>query len=224
MDIKSNSFQRKGMGSSMIIFDLFSGTRSATRAFEQAGHTVISFELSPKHWATETVDVMDLKAKDLIAKYGQPDFVWASPPCTTFSVASGYKYWQKTPNGTIPKHPDVAVAIELVRHTLNLIKELNPTKGWLMENPRGMLRLQDVVKDIPRTTITYCQYGDFRMKPTDLWGVVPGWTPRQVCKAGDGCHEAVPKSNRTAGSTRLSRKKRSMIPDKLGLEILDAIS
>jgi len=29
----------------MLVFDFFAGTRSSTQAFEDAGHTVISFEL-----------------------------------------------------------------------------------------------------------------------------------------------------------------------------------
>ena len=72
----------------MIVFDFFSGTGSSTQAFEDAGHTVYRFELDEKFTATENVDIMKLNAKYLIEKYGQPDFIWASPPCTAFSVAS----------------------------------------------------------------------------------------------------------------------------------------
>jgi hypothetical protein len=66
-----------------------------------------------------------------------------------------------------------------------------------MENPRGMLRKLEVVKDLPRYTVTYCQYGDTRMKPTDLWGVVPKWSPRPTCKNGDTCHVSAPRGSRT---------------------------
>lgn len=206
----------------LLVFDFFAGTGSSTRAFEDAGHTVISFELNPKQKATENVNILDLTAEGLIAKYGRPDFIWASPPCTTFSVASCYKYWEQTPNGAVPKHPAVYEALNVVRHTLQLIADLNPTKGWIMENPRGMLRKQDVVKDVPRHTITYCQYGDFRMKPTDLWGVVPGWKPRPMCKNGQPCHEGAPAGTAT-GSTRLSKVARSMVPYELSLEILTVV-
>ena len=37
-------------------------------------------------------------------------------------------------------------------------------------------------------TVTYCQYGDTRMKPTDLWcsdSLFQQWTPRPMCKNGD---------------------------------------
>ena len=66
----------------MIIFDLFSGTGSSTQAFKDAGHTVISFEIDGNFVATQHVNILNLKAEDLIAKYGRPDFIWASPPCT----------------------------------------------------------------------------------------------------------------------------------------------
>ena len=206
----------------MLIFDFFAGTGSSTKAFEDAGHTVISFELNPKQKATENVNILDLTAEYLLATYGQPDFIWASPPCTTFSVASCYKYWAQTPNGAIPKHPDVYAAIEVVKHTIKLIEDLKPTKGWIMENPRGMLRKQEFMQRLERRTITYCQYGDFRMKPTDLWGVVPNWTPRPMCKPRMTCHEGAPAGS-TTGSTRLGKVARSMVPYELGKEILESL-
>jgi tRNA G37 N-methylase Trm5 len=45
----------------MIIFDFFAGTGSSTKAFEDRGHTVISFELNPKQSATENVDILELE-------------------------------------------------------------------------------------------------------------------------------------------------------------------
>ena len=77
----------------MLIFDLFAGTGSSTQAFKDAGHTVITFELDEQFEVTEHCDILDLTAEGLIAKYGQPDFIWASPPCTAFSVASIGHHW-----------------------------------------------------------------------------------------------------------------------------------
>lgn len=72
----------------MLVFDFFAGTKSSTKAFEDAGHTVISFDNDPQFDVTVQADVFTLSADELIARFGQPDFVWASPPCTAFSVAS----------------------------------------------------------------------------------------------------------------------------------------
>ena len=212
----------------MIIYDFFAGTGSSTKAFEDGGHKVIKVELDEYFEAHER-DILQLSAEYLINKYGQPDFIWASPPCQTFSVASIRYYWNYENGVAVPKNQKTLDGIERVRYTLQLIKDLNPTIGWLMENPRGMLRKQSVVQGLTRRTVTYCQYGDFRMKPTDIWGELPGWTPRPVCKAGANCHNSAKRGSDTgtqgigAGGKGGSRL-RSMIPYDLGKEILEAIT
>jgi hypothetical protein len=207
----------------VIIYDFFSGTGSSTQAFKDAGHTVISFELEPEFQATENVDVLLLKADELIAKYGRPDFVWASPPCTAFSVAAISHHWISGGNYPVPRTKEATQAQDLVRHTVSLIQELNPIQGWLIENPRGMLRKLEVVSHLPRRTVTYCQYGDTRMKPTDLWGYLPQWSPRIACKNGMPCHVSAPRGAKTGTQGLKGAKERSKVPYELGKEILNAL-
>lgn len=202
----------------MRVLDLFAGTGSATKAFEDAGHEVIKVELDEKFEAHER-DVLSLNADYLVSKYGQFDFVWASPPCTTFSIASCFIYWNR--DGSV-KDDRVYHGIAMVKKAIELVKAINPTHGWIIENPRGMLRKQEFMKDLPRRTISYCQYGDFRMKPTDLWGEVKGWIARPICKPGLKCHEQSPRGT-TTGNQRLSKRARSMIPYELGKEICETI-
>jgi hypothetical protein len=211
----------------MIVYDFFSGTGSSTKAFEDAGHTVIKVELD-EYFEADERDILQLTADYLIDKYGQPDFIWASPPCQTFSVASIRHYWTYEDGVAKPKNQKTLDGIERVRYTLELIQNLQPTMGWLMENPRGMLRKQPVVKGLTRRTITYCQYGDFRMKPTDIWGELQEWTPRPMCKAGMNCHNSAKRGSDTGtqgigGGGKGGSRLRSMIPYELGKEILDSI-
>jgi hypothetical protein len=208
----------------MLIFDLFAGTRSSTKAFADAGDTVITFELDSQFEATETVDVLTLTAEYLLDTYGQPDFIWASPPCTAFSVASIGHHWIAGGDWPQPRTDAAVFNQTLVAHTITLIEQLKPRHGYIIENPRGMLRKLQVVKDLPRTTVTYCQYGDTRQKPTDLWGTVTNWTPRPMCSPGSDCHEAAPRGSRTGTQGLKDSAIRSMVPYELGLEIRDAIT
>lgn len=204
----------------MLVFDFFAGTRSSTKAFEDAGHTVISFDNDFQFDVTVFADVFELTAEDLIARFGQPDFVWASPPCTAFSVASMGHHWAP---GREPKTVAAEVSMRLVAHTRKLLEGLNPQHGFIIENPRGMLRKLPMLDGLTRHTVTYCRYGDNRMKPTDLWTTVKNWEPRPMCKNGDSCHESAPRGAKTGTQGRSGAVTRSMVPYDLGAEILQAI-
>ena len=203
----------------MMIFDFFAGTGSATQAFHDAGHTVVKIELDEQFPADER-DILSISADYLVNRYGQPDFVWASPPCTTFSVASCGTYW--TPDGK-PKNEKAIAGLKMIEHTIALIQQLKPTKGFIIENPRGMLRKQSIMDFMDRRTVTYCTYGETRMKPTDLWGSVNGWTARPHCKNGDTCHEAAPRGSKKGTQGIKGSRQRSMVPIELSREILNAI-
>jgi hypothetical protein len=207
----------------VIIFDFFAGTGSSTQAFRDAGDTVYTFELDDYFDATENVDILTLSSDYLLRTYGQPDFIWASPPCTTFSVASIGHHWLQGGQNPIPRTSDAELGQRLVAHTRKLIEELNPTFGFLIENPRGMLRKLAVVDGLDRRTITYCQYGDKRMKPTDLWGSVTGWQPKNPCKNGAACHISAPRGSQTGTQGMKHSRLKSMIPYQLGEEIRRAI-
>lgn len=66
----------------------------------------------------------------------------------------------------------------------------------------------------PRYTVTYCQYGDTRMKPTDIFTNHPDPRFKPPCRNGDPCHTRAPRGART-GTQGLSKIDRSRIPDEL---------
>jgi len=208
----------------LVVLDLFAGTGSSTQAFADRGHKVVRVELDPQHEAELHADVSRLLTTQVFDLCGgEPDFIWASPPCTCFSVASIGHYWERGETSVRPKHPDALAAQELVLATLELIRNLVP-HFWLMENPRGMLRKMPFMAQYPRTTVTYCQYGDTRMKPTDLWGRMPwGWRPRPACKNGAPCHTPAPRGSRTGTQGIVGSVDRSRVPYELSLEICTQI-
>ena len=197
----------------MKCLDLFSGTRSIAKAFEQAGWEVFTIELDKQHkdisWY---VDIMQVTPQDIITRFGHPDVIWASPPCEKFSVASISHYWTKGSN--IPKTDESKAALQLLEHTVNLIKELEPT-FYFIENPRGKMRKMDCMLDLPRYTVTYCQYGDTRMKPTDIWTNHPCPNFKPPCKNGDTCHEPAPRGSSTGTQGLKGAIERSRIPEQL---------
>ena len=208
----------------LIVLDLFAGTGSSTQAFADAGHKVVRVELDPQHEAELHADVGKVLVDQLLDLCGgEPDFIWASPPCTAFSVASIGHYWEQGESFIRPARPEALAAQELVIRTLEIIRLLAP-HYWLMENPRGMLRKMHFMAQYPRTTVTYCQYGDTRMKPTDLWGRMPwGWRPRPACKNGDPCHTPAPRGSRTGTQGIVGSVDRSRVPYELSQEICSVV-
>lgn len=206
----------------MKVLELFAGSRSVGKAAESLGYEVFSSDLNSFDGIDYAVDIMEFDVSKVPFK---PDIIWASPPCTYFSVASIGKHWNKD---NTPKSENALKGVAFVKKTLEIIKELKPKK-WYIENPRGKLRKLPVVEGIPRTTVWYCKYGDTRAKPTDIWTnnlrslLNPdGWNPRAECSNGNkNCHhERAPRGSQTGTQGLKGNYNRSKIPEQLCLEIL----
>lgn len=144
----------------MKVLELFAGTRSIGKAFEAHGHEVFSIEwdksFSDIDWYA---DIMTVTAEDILERFGRPDVIWASPDCTTYSVAAISKHRRKEANGNLRPMTEYATFCDMVNaHVVELIRDLKP-RYWFIENPVGGLRKMDFMQDLPRHTVTYCQYG-----------------------------------------------------------------
>ncbi len=201
------------MSQKLKVLELYAGTRSIGKAFNRRGHEVFSIELDEQHKNIDWyADITKINVEDILERFGQPDVVWASPPCQRFSVASIGHHWIKGTNE--PKTEEAKEALQMLEHTVGLIKDLNPTY-YFIENPRGKMRKVNIMQDLPRYTVTYCQYGDTRMKPTDIWTNHPDPKFKPTCKNGDPCHVSAPRGSRTGTQGMKNSVLRSVIPDGL---------
>jgi hypothetical protein len=238
----------------MKILELFSGSRSIGKVAEDKGHEVFSVDNTDypnTNWVGDILD-WDYRLNEMnvgeLDELWIPDVIWASPPCTDFSVAcigkkwvSGHEYKPRDPN---------LLGIKILNKTLEIIAfylEENPNLVWYIENPRGKMRKSPEWTNFHhvRQTVSYCSYGDSRMKPTDIWTNALNWKPKPLCKnykydaygnvINRHCHHDLSQRGSTVRKLRAqgldvnkggteslkNNHERSKIPTKLCEEIVD---
>lgn len=204
------------------VLELFAGTRSIGKSFEEKGHEVFSVEWCKDFENIDLYcDIGKLTKEEIISKFGKPDVIWASPDCTTYSIAAISHHRKKEISGNLSPISEYAKFCDNVnKNMLKLIEELQP-KYYFIENPRGGLRKMDFMKGIPRYTVTYCQYGDIRQKPTDIFTNHPSPNFKPPCKRGATCHISAPRGSRTGTQGLKGSVERSRIPEELCNHIVD---
>lgn len=206
----------------MKVLELFAGTRSIGKAFDAKGHEVFSVEWDKSFDDIDLYqDIYELTAEQILQKFGRPDVIWASPDCSSYSIAAISHHRKRDENGNLSPVSDYAKFCDRVNlHVLNLILLLRP-KVWFIENPRGGMRKMNFMHGLPRYTVTYCQYGDTRMKPTDIWTNHPDPKFKPMCKNGDSCHISAPRGAKTGTQGLKGSRERSVIPAALCQHIVD---
>lgn len=227
----------------MKVLELFAGTRSIGKAFEARGHEVFSVEWEKSFENISLyADIGTLTAQDIIKLCGGvPDVIWASPDCTSYSIAGIHHHRRQNPEtGSLDPFSDYAkFCDEVNQNVLQLIRDLKP-RYWFIENPRGGMRKMKWMQPLPRYTVTYCQYeldkpaNERRMKPTDIWTNHPDPQFKPMCKNGDPCHERSPRGQTVKklraqgvdikkGGVEVQRNsiERGIIPAALCMHIVD---
>jgi len=206
----------------MKILELFAGSRSIGNVAESLGHEVYSIDIKQFPGINLAYDIEYL-TPDMIPF--APDMIWASPPCTTYSIAgiSTHRDMGK------PKTDFAKKSDKLVLNTLKLIKHFNCI--YYIENPRGYLRKMPFMRGIDRATVWYCKYGSKNAKPTDIFSnniynlfMPDGWKSKEQCFNGNHkCHhESAPRGSRSGTQGLKNNFERSKIPEELCIEILKA--
>jgi site-specific DNA-cytosine methylase len=205
----------------MKLLELFAGSRSVGNAADKLGFDVFSVDWTPYEKINLAIDIQQLQIDDVPFT---PDIIWASPDCTTYTIAAISTHR----NGVQPKSEYAKKCDVVNMHFIELIKQwevINPNMVFFIENPRGMLRQMPFMQEFKRHTIWYCQYGDDRAKPTDIWTNSKTWTPRPICHNGNkNCHhQPAPRGSKTGTQGKKGSYERSKIPNELCVEILGSL-
>lgn len=212
------------------ILELFAGARCIGRKAEELGMNVFSVDWTPYDNINLSMDIEFLKPENIPFI---PDHVHASFDCTTYTIAAISHHRNKTE----PKSDYAKKCDKVNQHVISLIKywkNINPNITFTFENPRGMLRHMPFMQEFKRHTVWYCQYGDDRAKPTDIWTNLENWTPKKECcnykydKDGNiinrHCHhESARRGAKTGTQGKKGSYERSMIPMDLCEELLKCI-
>ena len=154
----------------MRVLKLFFGNGSVGNVCRRLDCEVTSLDRDMP--ADIRMDIMDWDYRSYLPN--SFDVIWASPPCTEYSVAK------------IVGVRKLDEANAIVKRTIEIIQYFNPTY-WMMENPQtGLLKHQSVVADLPYNDLDYCKYGMPYRKRTRLWNNIEAWTPRPLCKKDCG--------------------------------------
>ena len=99
----------------MKVLELFAGSRSIGKVADRLAFDVYSSDIVQFGGIDYVTDILEF---DVTKIPFEPDIIWASCPCTAFSVAAIGKNWTKVGDDYLPKNPRAEFGLKLVQKTL----------------------------------------------------------------------------------------------------------
>ena len=193
----------------MRLLELFAGTGSIGKAFRLEGWEVTGLDINLGH--VIQCDIMEWKYREM--PRDSFDAIWASPPCTQYSIAR-----------TTGPPRDLEGADALVQKTLDIIAFFD-VKVFMIENPQtGMMKGRPVMAGMTPylRTVSYCKYGMDYRKHTAIWSnLYEHWVHQPPCCKATPCDYIV-DGNHLKTAQRGSCKAKGVLRknDSYGVEAL----
>ena len=151
----------------MKVLELFKGTGSISKYFEDTDTEVISLDILEKYKPTICCDIMDFDYKKYSVGYF--DIIWASPECKVYSqlqycwIGRKYESRKEIDNMRIEDSKYINRAIEIIDY-------LKP-KYYFIENPLSSsiweyIDNKDYISNY--VIVDYCYFGFSYKKPTKI--------------------------------------------------------
>ncbi len=196
--------------------ELFCGTKSFSKFVKDTGHEVFTVDIDNKFYPSLIQDLLQKFPELLKQKIKDADIIWMSPPCQTLSMASGNTHWDINKSPKTQQARDGRDMILLCQKIADYCS--HKEKLYFIENPRARARW--FLPKETRKTVWYCQYGDERAKPTDIWTNLKGWQGQQCHNGNKNCHhQPAPRGSKTGTQGRKNAKERGIIPQGLFEEL-----
>jgi len=202
--------------------ELFSGTGSFSNVAHDLGHNTFTVDIDSSFSPDLCGNILDYEIQEKIKiMLGSADVVWMSPDCTTWSLSAGNTYWTEFRQPRNSKAIDGIKMMLFCRYVADYCVKHN--KIFFIENPNG--RAIWILDNKYLKRIWYCQYGDTRAKPTNIWTNLKRWSGKQCKNNSKICnHERAPRGSKTGTQGLKNATKRGAIPPQLFYEIFGVIN
>ena len=94
--------------------ELFAGSCSFSNIAKTYGYNTVTTDINAFDGIDFVSDILNFNIDQVLDNFGVPDIIWASPPCTYFSVASIGKHWNLD---NTPKTNQAALGIKIIEKT-----------------------------------------------------------------------------------------------------------
>lgn len=164
------------MNKKYIILELFSGTESLGKVAKRRGYKVITLDCIDKFKPDILIDILKWDYKNEPQLKGKTiNFIWASPPCNTFSWLANIHH-SRDPRTLKPLKQSAVLGNKMLFKTIDIIRYFHskyPKLMFVIENPHAMMRLMPIMRGVPLTHTLYCFYGSKFRKRTDFFNNFP---------------------------------------------------